>query len=289
MSGDEEYRSEEGLPMLGKILAVHHGFKCTVLFPIGKDGVIDPNTQTNIPGIEQLATADMAIVQWRFRELPDDKMKYFVDYLNSGKPILGLRTATHSFQYERNPHSPYAKFDYRNREWPGGFGQQVFGDTWVDHHGIHGKESTRGLINGLYSDSPIMRGVKDIWGPTDVYSVKHLPPEAKVLVYGLSLRGMNPTDAPNYDKSVMPLIWTKTYKNESGTTNSIMCSTIGAAVDLQNEDLRRLFVNACYWATGLGDKIPKKANVDYVGEFHPTFFGFNKYKPGVKPSEHEMK
>jgi hypothetical protein len=34
VSGDEEYRSEEGLPQLGKILAKRHGFKCTVLFAV---------------------------------------------------------------------------------------------------------------------------------------------------------------------------------------------------------------------------------------------------------------
>src|SRR6185436_12387394 len=53
LSGDEEYRSEEGLPMLGKILSVRHGFKCTVLFSQDPaTGVIDPNNQKNIPGME---------------------------------------------------------------------------------------------------------------------------------------------------------------------------------------------------------------------------------------------
>src|SRR3954452_17720813 len=77
ISGDEEYRSEEGLPMLAKILAVRHGFKCTVLFPIDPaDGMINPNIQTNIPGFEEIASADMVVMQLRFRELPDEKMKY---------------------------------------------------------------------------------------------------------------------------------------------------------------------------------------------------------------------
>src|SRR2546425_3502042 len=94
ITGDEEYRSEEGMPMLGKILAVRHGFKCTVLFPINPaDGTIDPNNQTNIVGMEALKTADMLVMQLRFREMPDDQMKYFVDYLNSGKPILAIRTS----------------------------------------------------------------------------------------------------------------------------------------------------------------------------------------------------
>jgi hypothetical protein len=64
---------------------------------------------------------------------------------------------------------------------------------------------------------------------------------------------------------------------------------MGASVDFESEDLRRLVVNACYWAVGLADKIPAKANVDYVGEFKPTWFGFGKFKPGVKPADLELK
>ena len=73
VSGDEEYRSEEALPQLGKILARHHGFKCTVLFAIDPTtGAIDPNNQSNIPGLEALATADLMVIATRFRDLPDD-------------------------------------------------------------------------------------------------------------------------------------------------------------------------------------------------------------------------
>src|SRR4051794_5926721 len=50
VSGDEEYRSEEGLPQLAKILAKRHGFRCTVLFAVDpKDGTISPNVKDNIP------------------------------------------------------------------------------------------------------------------------------------------------------------------------------------------------------------------------------------------------
>ena len=84
LSGDEEYRSEESLPMLAKILSERHGFRCTVLFPINpSDGSIDPNNQTNIPGMSILAKADLVIDQFRFRELPDADMAYFDAYLNS--------------------------------------------------------------------------------------------------------------------------------------------------------------------------------------------------------------
>src|SRR6266481_3298331 len=167
LSGDEEYRSEEALPMLAKILAIRHGFKCTVLFPInGADGTIDPVIQTNIPGIEALDSADLCVMALRFRELPDEKMKHFVDYLNAGKPIIGLRTSTHAFAYDRNKQSLYAKYDWRSKEWAGGFGQQVLGETWVNHHGDHGKQSTRGVINADVKDESLLRGVVDLWTPT---------------------------------------------------------------------------------------------------------------------------
>src|SRR6266496_2850335 len=106
LSGDEEYRSEEGFPMLAKILATRHGFKCTVLFPINPaDGTIDPNNQTNLTGLAALDSADLCVMGLRFRELPDAEMKHFVDYLNRGGPIIGLRTSTHAFSYDRNKQS----------------------------------------------------------------------------------------------------------------------------------------------------------------------------------------
>lgn len=289
IAGDEEYRSEEAMTMLGKILAVRHGFKCTVLFSINPDdGTIDPLNQTNIPGLEQLQDADMMIIATRFRELPDKDMKHIDDFVNSGKPIMGLRTATHAFAYKRNPDSPYAKYHFRSKEWPGGFGQQVLGDTWISHHGHHKFESTRGVINDDWKDHPILRGAEDIWGPTDVYGIKNLTDQAKVLVYGQVLKGMKPDDPPlegPKNDPMMPLVWIKEYTGNQGKVSQVICTTMGASVDLESEGLRRLLVNATYWAVGLADKIPPAANVDYVGEFKPRFYGFGDFEPGVKPSD----
>jgi len=293
LTGDEEYRSEEGLPMLAKILAIRHGFKCTVCFSVNPaDGTIDPNIKNNMPGIEALANADMLVMLLRFRELPDDKMKYFVDYLNAGKPIMGLRTSTHAWSYDKNKNSLYAKYSWNSKEWPGGFGQQVLGDTWISHHGNHAKESTRGIINETMKDHPILRGVDDVWGPTDVYGIVHLPQDAKVLLFGQILKGMKPTDEAVTDKRnnpMMPLAWIRDYPGESGKTSRIFTTTMGASVDLQNEGLRRMLVNGCYWGMKMEDKIPAKSNVEYVGEYKPTFFGFGKHQKGVKPSDHELK
>jgi hypothetical protein len=215
-------------------------------------------------------------------------MKYIDEFVHSGKPILGLRTATHGFAYKRNMDSPYVKYHFRSNDWPGGFGQQVLGDTWISHHGHHRFESTRGVINEAFKDHPILKGVADIWGPTDVYGIKNLVPEAKVLVYGQVLEGMQPTDKPvegAKNDPMMPLVWVKEYAGEQGKTSQVICTTMGASVDLECEDLRRLLVNSVYWALGLEGKIPDRSNVDYVGSYEPTFYGSGNFKKGLKPSD----
>lgn len=292
ISGDEEYRSEEALPMMAKILSQHHGFTCTVLFAIDpQSGTIDPKNQTNIPGMSHLQTADLVFMSLRFRELPDDQMKYFDEYLQGGKPLVALRTSTHAFLYSRNVQSPYVRYSMKNnvKGWEGGFGKHVLGETWVSHHGAHGTEGTRGLINGPAASHPILKGVKDVWGPTDVYTVNNLTEEATVLLYGQSSLGMTPDAPPGYAKSVMPVAWTKFYKNDRGTTARIFVTTMGASMDLKSEDLRRMLINASYWALGMEAQIAEKCNAQTVGTYEPIMFGFDKFKRGLKPSDFDLK
>jgi hypothetical protein len=196
LAGDEEYRSEEALPQLAKILSERHGFKSTVVFSINpQTGEIDPKTTNNQPGIEALDSADLCIMLLRFRDWPAEQMKHFINYFESGKPMIAIRTSTHAFNIE-DKNSPFAKFHWKSTEgWVGGFGQQVLGETWVAHHGEHKKEATRGIVEPSAKDHPILRGVQDIFGTTDVYTVKNLPEDAKVLVRGQVLTGMEPTDA----------------------------------------------------------------------------------------------
>jgi type 1 glutamine amidotransferase len=287
LAGDEEYRSEEALPMLADILSQQHGFRCTVLFSVNPaDGTIDPLNQTNVPGMHLLGSADLVVCQFRFRELPDADMAHLDNYLRGGKPIIALRTATHAFNYTRNKQSPYAKWDFASREWPGGFGQQVLGETWINHHGDHGTEATRGLIDGINAKHPVLRGVQDVFGPTDVYGIVHLAPADRVLLHGLVLKGMRPDDPPNWRKPLMPLVWVRDYTWPNGVTTRALTSTIGAAADFASEDLRRLLVNACFWLTRL--EVPAKANATPVREFKPSYFGFGKFIKGVKPSDLDM-
>jgi hypothetical protein len=290
VSGDEEYRSEEALPQLGRILARHHGFRCTVLFAIDpKDGTINPKVTSNIPGLEMLKDADLMIIFTRFRDLPDEQMKHVVDYVESGRPILGMRTATHAFSIEAG--KTYTRYSYNSKDWSGGFGRQVLGETWINHHGRHGQQSTRGIIAKGQKSNPILRGIHDgdIWGPTDVYEVRlPLPGDSTPLVLGEVLEGMHANDRPVTGKQndpMMPVAWTRSYTGTSGKTARVFATTMGASQDLQSEGLRRLLVNSAYWALGMEDRIPARSHVELVGRFKPHPFGFGAFQKGVKPAE----
>ena len=229
-----------------------------------------------MPAAEALDSADAIVMALRFREWPDAQMKHFVDAYLAGKPIIALRTSTHAFNYANNSTSPYAKFSWNSKIWPGGFGKQVLGETWVAHHGAHKKEATRGIIETSAANDPVLRGVADIFGNTDVYTANP-PSDVKILVRGQVLSGMNPTDTPvdgKKNEPMQPVVWTRLYKNEAGTTNKILCTTMGAATDLLNEGLRRLLVNAVYWGVGL--EVPSKADVTLVGDYQPTMYGFDE-------------
>lgn len=281
ISGDEEYRSEEGLPQLARILSKRHGFTCTVLFSIDKDGFVSPNTQDNEPGLEALDRADVCVIQLRFRHWPDAQMKHFVDYVQAKKPIIALRTSTHAFDYASDSPSAYQRFGWASKEWPGGFGKQVLGENWVSHWGNHGVQATLGVPEPQ-AKSPLFQGVSRLFGTTDVYEA-HPPKDAHILFRGRVLSGLGASDVPaegrkktslgqeqDINDPMMPIVWTRTLEGQK-----VFVTTMGAATDLLDENLRRLLVNACYWA--VGKNVPARANVEYVGAYHPSPFGFDKY------------
>lgn len=303
ISGDEEYRSEEYLPQLAKILADHHGFTCTVLFEVDPaSGQINPEQHNNIPGLEALDSADLMIIHTRFRTLPDDQMKHVDEYLKAGKPVIGLRTATHAFSDLKGEYEKY-NWNYHGSEsaWRDGFGRLVLGETWISHHGNHKSESTRGLIAPGAQDSPLVNGIQSgqIWVPTDVYGVRlPLPGDAKPIILGQVTKrsgpamtdkqdvffGMRPTDSePDVAKNnpMMPVAWTKSYQLPGGKPGKSFCTTMGSATDFTNEALRRLIVNAVYDLLGM--KVPEKADVNIVGDFNPSAFGFGGYRKGMTP------
>ena len=266
VAGDEEYRTEETMPMLAKILAKTHGFNCIVLFSTDeKAGYIDPNNQKNIRGTEVLDNADLMIIGTRFRQLPEAQLAPFARYLNAGKPVIGIRTATHAF-------SGSAKTgDFKWAE----FGLQILGEKWVAHHGAHKKEGTRSVFETANLKHPVLQGVEEIFGTTDVYTVKNLDlSRATVLLRGAVTESLHdrsyPIKGPKNDP-MQALAWLFEYKTPDGKgTGKSFCTTMGASVDFADEDLRRLIVNASFHLLGL--EVPSKAKVDFIDPFNPTMY-----------------
>jgi len=274
VTGEEYYRSEEGMSMFAKIMSRRFGFKCTVLYAIDPtSGHINPNRNTNIPGLAELKNADLMVIFARLRELPDADMKHIVDYVNAGKPVLGIRNATHAFRYSANSSSPYKHWDFQSKEWPGGFGQQILGDTWIAHYGAFQKEATLAHVNPSQRRHPVLRGVQDtIFCHTDVNSVERLTSNDTVLFHAQVLSGLNPTDPPVTDQrkeTRMPFAWFKNYTTPSGKSGRSFTTTAGASLDWLSDDLRRLMVNAMLSLTGHEKEIPEKTDVTFIDRYDP--------------------
>ena len=281
LAGDHEYRSEESLPALARLLAKHHGFKCTVLFNVNKDSGEIEVGNSNMPGMEALDSADLAVVFLRFQAFPKEQMKHLDDYLNRGGPVVGLRTATHAFKMGSD--DPYAKYSYNSKVagYELGFGHQVLGQTWVGHYGTNHKQSTRITIVEDKKAHPILRGVKDVWVQVGGYVGK--PTDGEVLTMAQPLDGMKPDSPADAKKPPMPSEWTRTYKSASGKVGRVFTTLYGTSEDITNDGYRRLVVNGCLWALGMEDAIKADLAIAFVGPFKPNTFGGGAYARGVKP------
>ena len=291
IAADQEYRSEQAMPMMAKVLSKHHGFDCTVLFGVNDKGEVDPTMPVypekgkeaefkthNITGLEHLSSADLVICVPRLLTLPMEQQELIVAYLDSGKPVIALRTANHGFR----GNLPY-KIDGKNIN----FGNDILGGSFMGHHGRWHADSTRGTVVEAMKDHPIVRGVSDIWGPSDVYRTykegTSLPDGCTALVWGQPLMGRQPEDAPNTKKEPLPVVWIKDWKTSTGKTARVFHSTMGSARDLQSTGLRRLVINAAYWGMGLEEKITADRSVEIVGPYVPLASGFNYEQLGVFP------
>ncbi len=291
VAADQEYRSEQSMPMLARILAQRHGFDCTVLFSLNEKNEVDPTQKIrwqdktvthNIPGLEYLPKADLLVLFSRLITLPDEQIKHIIAYLDSGKPIMGIRTANHGFL----ENFPYTKDGKRVR-----FGDDVLGGSFRGHHGNWHADSTRGIFVEKMKDHPILVGVKDIWGPSDVYRTypegKSLPTDCEALVFGQPLLGRKPNDGVNSKKEPLPIAWTKNWTGGTGKTARVFHVTMGSAKDYESAGLRRLTINAAYWCLGLEKRIEATSSVEYVGEYKPLASGFNYEKLNVAPMKPE--
>jgi hypothetical protein len=287
IAAEQEYRSEQSMPMLARILSARHGFDCTVLFALDRDGNVDPTMKTraddksvvhDIPGLEYLRTADLVIFFNRFITLPEPQMRCVIEYLDSGKPIFGIRTANHGF---------LGPFPYEIGGKQVRFGEDILGGTFLEHHGNWHADSTRGILVESQRAHPILRGIDDIWGPSDVYRTYprggHLPEGCTALVLGQPLLGRSHDDAPNPEKEPLPVAWVKSWTTSSGRTARVFHMTMGSGTDFENAGVRRLAINAAYWCLGLEDRISPASSVDIVGSYAPLETGFDYAALGVVP------
>ncbi len=242
VTGDHEYGSEKTMPALASELEKKFGMRTTVLFATNEKGERDENYEKNIPGFEALKTADLAVFFLRWRLLPTNQLALIQNYLDSGKPVMGFRTTSHSFHY---PHGDGSE------RW-NAFGEFAFGTPpgWgASGHTHYGhKSSTDVSIVARQVDNPILRGVKTNFHVRSwLYQMlpKYPPADATWLLMGKSVD-------PDKPAQENPVAWT--YHTEKG--GRAFYTSLGHPEDFQVESVQRLTVNAIYWL--LSKSPPKK-------------------------------
>jgi type 1 glutamine amidotransferase len=286
IAGDHEYRGEESLPALARIMAKHYGFKCSFFVTTNpKDGTINPGSN-HITGLEALKTADLMVVFTRFQAFKDDQMQHIEDYLATGKPVIGLRTSTHGFKGLKGKFAKYNEgYNGAEKEWKAGFGEAILGEHWVGHYGRNHRQSSRLQLDEKQLEHPVLRGVKDVHTQCGGYNA-HPREGSTVLARGQILNGMKFDSPPDPSKNILPVAWVRNYKADDPKSR-VFATTHGASEDILNEGFRRMLVNAHLWCLGMDDAIKAGSNVSFVGPYNPVTFNFGGYRKGVKPADIE--
>ncbi|WP_428666556.1 ThuA domain-containing protein [Runella sp.] len=284
ITSDHEYRSEESLPALARILAKRYGFTCTVVFGLDDNGYILPGS-SDLKGLDVLDKADLMVLFTRFSNFGDEEMQHFDKYIRRGGPIVAFRTSTHAFSNKGNTKWEHYSWDYKGEKsaWKDGFGELVLGETWVSHYGTNHKQASKIIPEEAQKDHPILRGVKDMSTQSGGYTA--YPNGATVIARGQVLNGMTPDAEPDKTKELLPVAWTRTYSVESGPSGRAFVTTHGASEDILNEGFRRMALNAAFWAMGMEKEIKANNSIEFVGPYKPTTFNFNGYKANVKPAD----
>ncbi len=249
ITGDHEYSSEGTMPLIAAELEKHYGMKTTVL-----QAYPDENAEENIPGLEALRDADLAVFFLRWRRLPKEQIELIRKYLDSGKPLVAFRTTTHAFNYPKG---------HELEQW-NAFAADYLGGPpgWGNGHTHYGhRSSTDVSINPAAAGDPILTGVdKSFHVRSWLYHVlpNHPPKDAKQLLIGRAV------DSEKKDFVDNPVAWT--WKNRSG--GRVFMTTLGHPEDFQVESFQRLVVNGIHWA--LGKPVPKtwSGKVEIKVEYH---------------------
>jgi type 1 glutamine amidotransferase len=230
VTGDHEYSSEATMPLLAKELEQNYGMRVKVL-----KSSPDQNAEENIPGLEALKDADMAVFYLRWRRLPADQVKYIDDYLKTGKPLMGFRTSTHSFNYPKG---------HALEKW-NAFGEFALGSPpgWggkAEHTHCGHDCSTDVSVIPEAAKHPILKGVNQSFHVRSwLYKVVPDYP-AKGATSLLMGKAVNPNKAGFADN---PVAWT--WKTQWGA--KVFATTMGHPEDFKEESFQRLVINAIHW------------------------------------------
>ena len=251
VAGDHEYGGEQTLPLLAAELEKSYNFQTKVLtsFP-------NQNGEKNIPGLEALKNADLAVFYLRWRQLVPEQLALIEEYLKTGKPVMGFRTTTHAFNFPKNhPSEKWNAFGEFALNAPPGWG----GKAAHTHYGH--ESSTDVSVIEKAKNHPILTGVDPNFHVRSwLYRVLPDYP-TKGSEWLLMGKAVNPERAAIEN----PVAWVGT--NSFGA--KIFTTTMGHPEDFSVESFQRLLVNAIHWELGL--KIPKKwkgnlnINVPYRG------------------------
>jgi type 1 glutamine amidotransferase/lysophospholipase L1-like esterase len=281
VTGDEEYRSEESMPMLAEILEREFGLRTTVCYALDEQGQLDPERRDSIDGLEALDDADLLVLFTRFRQLPEEQLAHLRAYLERGGPLVGFRTSTHAFAYPDG--------DPRAAEWNELWPKRVFGQGWITHHG-HFDDGARpltavALVPGA-ERHPILRGVQPFEAYSWLYHVQgggdRLPEYTGELLFGTALRSSHAHEPERYPPT-QPVAWTRNFSGPGGLAR-VFFTTLGHPYDFLSPDMRRLAVQGILWALGEDHRIPEQGAAVESPDYQPSNSGFGRaYRRGVYP------
>ncbi len=210
VSGSLEYESDASLRSLRHYLEKHYRITCSEAFR---------KADNDLPGLENLETCDVMVLFTRRLTISGEQLERVKQYCLAGKPIVGIRTASHGFQN-------WLELD-----------KLVFGGNYKNHY----KNASGTLIEyrPKASDHPILAGVKLSRSAGTLYRNSGLAKDVDVLLDG----SFQSTD-PNMAAVTEPIAWTRIYHE-----GRIFYTSLGHQNDFTDDNFLRMIANAIYWTT----------------------------------------
>lgn len=191
--------------------------------------VEDPNDRNRLMGLDSLETADLMLVSVRRRTLPAEQLDLIRKFIFQGKPVIGIRTASHAFSL-RNKESAVGRADWQD------FDQVVFGGNYTNHYG--NELQVKLSFSDAGSNHPLLKGIdpeKNHTSSSSLYRVLPLKKGANVLIRG-QVKG----------HSAEPIAWT--FRRADGGKS--FYTSLGNTEDFHSEVLPGLLANALHWGLG---------------------------------------